>query len=151
MDRQCLAPGRHGGTDVSIRLLVSVLVTAICLVAFAAPLYADVGVDQENTWESPVAPALTAGNVFLTVANSVQISREGSYKLGILGIATGVAGLVVSGQLDDRSMMIDVPAALSITAGTLSILRQRSINSGRLSISPAHSGRVYGVALNIRF
>ena len=129
------------------------VISTICLVAFAAPLHATVAEDEPDvTWASPTAPMLTVGNALLTIVNAVQVADTGSYGLGALGIATGVAGLVVSGQLDERSMLVDIPAALSLTVGTLSILRRiGSADTKGVSVAPAFTRGGVGASLMIRF
>jgi hypothetical protein len=120
--------------------------------AWANPLEATVVDSKDEGWENPAAPVLAMSSMLLTVANSVQVADDGSYWLGTVGIAFGVAGLVASGELDERSTLIDVPSALSITTGALSILRRVSYtNSKTMSIAPEFGRSGVGASLTWRF
>jgi hypothetical protein len=135
----------------------SVVIVAAALAVLAtntAPLRATVlpPVERTDPWDDGSTALLTVSNFLLTVTNSIQISGDGSYWLGTLGIVSGVGTLAIASTYEDRSLRVDMPAVLSIAAGTLSILRRATFkDSPTVSLEPLISRNDCGVSLSVRF
>lgn len=136
-----------------MKSLVGILALAV-LATNAAPIRATVlsPIERTDPWDDGSTAPLTASNFLLTITNSIQIAGDGSYWLGALGIISGVGTLAVAGTYEDRSMLVDMPAVLSISAGTLSILRRATFrDSPTVSLEPVISRNDYRVSLSVRF
>ena len=95
---------------------------------------------------------LTATNVGLSAVNVVNIAKGGSYVFGVLSIATGVATYSVANSYLDRSLGVDVIAAVAITSGTLAIFRKIAVqNSKQVSVTPFIKRDEYGLAAKVQF